>query len=176
MLQKDIMPISIFEDRITNIDLDEIFSKIKLEADDPGNKGNSKWEGGVTGSFSRNSKVLEQSGIFDEIIKRIQTITSTHFDYKRYDKMDYNYEVWWNYYKQGKFQEFHTHNVNVLSGIVYLTDSDTGTCFCERGDRYTVYPKKGKIVIFPSWLGHYVQPAKEGEERATIAFNFNFHR
>lgn len=168
------MPITIFEDNITNIDFDEVVDKIREETKDPGNTGNSKWEGGVLGSFSRNSKLLEESMIHEEIIKRINMITSTHFDYTRYNNMNYDYEIWWNYYKEGKFQEFHTHNVNVLSGIVYLTDSTAGTCFCERGDRYTIYPKKGKIVIFPSWLGHYVQPAKE--ERCTVAFNFNFHR
>jgi hypothetical protein len=176
MLAKEIMPITIFEDRITNIDFDKLLDQMREEALDPGNVGNSKWEGGVIGSFSRNSKILEHSGVFNEIIKRIDSIRSTHFEYTRYSKMNYDYEVWWNYYTEGKFQEFHTHNVNVLSGIIYLTDSDAGTAFCERGDRHIVYPKKGKIVIFPSWLGHYVQPSKAGEERATIAFNFNFHR
>lgn len=174
MLQQDIMPISIFTDNITNIDFDSLLDDIRKQTNDPGNKGASKWEGGVIGSFSRNSKILEQYKIFDEIIKRIDNIRSTHFEYTRYNNLNFDYEVWWNYYKEGKFQEFHSHNVNVLSGIIYLTDSDAATCFCERGDRFEVFPKKGKMVIFPSWLGHYVQPAKE--ERCTIAFNFNFHR
>lgn len=168
------MPIVIFEDKITNIDFDNLLNDIKLKINDPGNVGNSLWEGGVVGSFSRNSKILEKYGLHNEIYKRIQTITSTHQDYKEYDGMNYDYEMWWNYYKEGKFQEYHTHNVNVLSGILYLTDSTAATCFCERGDRHVVYPKKGMVVIFPSWLGHYVQPAKE--ERCTIAFNYNFHR
>lgn len=173
MLQKDILPITIFEDNITTIDFDLLLNDIRAESLLPGNEGASLWEGGVKGSFSRNSKLLEVSGIHQEIIKRVIQITDTHYDYKRYSGMKYNYEVWWNYYAEGKFQEFHSHNVNALSGIVYLTDSDAATCFCERGDRHSVYPKKGKIVIFPSWLGHYVQPAKE--ERCTVAFNFNFH-
>ena len=176
MLQKEIFPVTIFEDIITSIDVDSLLSSMRAESLLPGNVGASLWEGGVTGSFSRNSKILETSGIHEEIIKRVLMITDTHYDYKRYSGMKYDYEIWWNYYSEGKFQEFHSHNVNVLSGIFYLTDSEAATCFCERGNRYSVYPKKGKIVLFPSWLGHYVQPAKPMEERGTIAFNFNFHR
>jgi hypothetical protein len=55
MLAKEIMPITIFEDRITNIDFDKLLDQMREEALDPGNVGNSKWEGGVIGSFSRKN-------------------------------------------------------------------------------------------------------------------------
>lgn len=172
MWAREIMPITIFEDRVAVEDW--VLDEMRVEAEQPGNLGNSKWEGGVIGSFSRNSKLLERSGLHEQIISKVIEVVRTHPEYTRYNGLRYDYEIWWNYYKEGKYQEFHTHNVNVLSGIVYLTDNDSGTVFCERGDRHIVYPKKGKLLIFPSWLGHYVQPCKE--ERATVAFNFNFHR
>ena len=36
--------------------------------------------------------------------------------------------------------------------------------------QYTLTPKAGELVVFPSWLVHHVEP-QEGEER--IAWSFN---
>lgn len=36
---------------------------------------------------------------------------------------------------------------------------------------YTESPEPGKLVIFPSWLLHYVQPNKSGSDRISLAFN-----
>ena len=32
--------------------------------------------------------------------------------------------------------------------------------------------KKGSLIIFPSWISHYVLPNKTDKRRATIAANF----
>ena len=37
-------------------------------------------------------------------------------------------------------------------------------------------PKSGKLVIFPSWLCHYVYPNKSKTQRISIAFNTQFEK
>jgi uncharacterized protein (TIGR02466 family) len=32
-------------------------------------------------------------------------------------------------------------------------------------------PKEGDLIMFPSWLRHYVEPSKSNEDRISIAFN-----
>ena len=39
-----------------------------------------------------------------------------------------------------------------------------------------VEPAPGKLIIFPSWLCHYVQPNKSGSDRISIAFNVGLKR
>ena len=36
---------------------------------------------------------------------------------------------------------------------------------------YIEQPEPGKLVIFPSWLIHYVQPNRSGQDRISLAFN-----
>ena len=33
------------------------------------------------------------------------------------------------------------------------------------------YPQPGKLLLFPSWISHYVEPNLLDEERISIAFN-----
>ena len=85
MLQKDILPITIFEDNITTIDFDLLLNDIRAESLLPGNEGASLWEGGVKGSFSRNSKLLEVSGIND-LLRLTRTVTKYRMSMKIYSK------------------------------------------------------------------------------------------
>ena len=39
---------------------------------------------------------------------------------------------------------------------------------------YTYNPTVGKLVMFPAWLIHYVEPNQKEEERISIAFNGSF--
>lgn len=41
---------------------------------------------------------------------------------------------------------------------------------------FVITPVPGKLVLFPSWLGHYVTPFHGSGERITVAFNAWFSR
>jgi hypothetical protein len=94
------------------------------------------------------------------------------------------YHIWYNRYDRGNWQEFHDHDGSTFSGIYYLDISkgDSSTSFV--GDSYNNYSSmirkdsvlfgdgvelEGRLVIFPSELGHYVNPSKGN--RTTISFN-----
>ena len=42
-------------------------------------------------------------------------------------------------------------------------------------DRFFYEPKRGRILLFPSYLGHEVEPNITDEDRISIAFNASFY-
>ena len=43
-------------------------------------------------------------------------------------------------------------------------------------DKYTIKPEDKALIIFPSWLQHWVTPNLEEEDRISIAFNFRYQK
>lgn len=41
-------------------------------------------------------------------------------------------------------------------------------------DMWSIQPKEGRLIFFPSWLYHFVRPNTDGKDRITIAFNSLF--
>ena len=41
-------------------------------------------------------------------------------------------------------------------------------------DKFTIRPDENLLIIFPSWLHHWVTPNLEDEERISMAFNFRY--
>jgi uncharacterized protein (TIGR02466 family) len=92
-------------------------------------------------------------------------------------------ESWWNVSRRGGFQHWHTHPLNDISGVWFHqtsgrdgnlllkpTDSALGHSIFSPGF-YTVEPKVGKLVLFPSWLEHAVWLNNTDSERITVSFN-----
>jgi hypothetical protein len=170
----DIFPIRIFENYIEVPDslTDGIREDIK---DDTKYDTPIDWDGGVYSSFNYESKLLYGTKEHNQIINNVIEIVKTTPPYNGFgDNFIYEYNMWWNYYTAGKYQEYHSHANNILSGVWYLNDSNAHTVFCDRGLKHKVLPTKGKIVFFPSYLPHYVEPSDD--ERMTVAFNFQLSK
>lgn len=104
-------------------------------------------------------------------------------------------DVWINEYEYGDYQDSHTHddkNRNILFSFVYFSkynkDTDASLVFNNRVPSHAVceemkdvYPffggigvdvNQGDIMIFPSWLEHYVdRHMNKNDTRITIAGN-----
>jgi len=100
-------------------------------------------------------------------------------------------QTWWaNINKYKDVNVTHVHPFSFVSGCVYIKspDMEAKTVF-ERPDsmddylppseatefnirQYRVPPDEGRIVIFPAWLRHLVEPNMTQEDRISIAFNF----
>jgi uncharacterized protein (TIGR02466 family) len=104
--------------------------------------------------------------------------------------------VWINYSYKGDFNPIHTHD-SLLSGVMYIHQDDGITEEQERGSHsratssipgmthfvhdlnYHPFNKftysnpfvKGELLMFPSWLTHWVNPFVTDGERITVAFN-----
>jgi uncharacterized protein (TIGR02466 family) len=95
-------------------------------------------------------------------------------------------ESWICFSHNGGFQYSHMHPRAVFSGVYYYdTNEKDGDIVFENPNMAAEYgefpfhnrevavtPKKGKIIIFPSWLRHKVLINRENSVRICIAFNF----
>lgn len=103
--------------------------------------------------------------------------------------------VWLNRATKMQFHHKHSHSNSIVSGILYITDSNHGgdTVFYLKNPWYQIHndghilldpnndvhyelessikPKRGKLIIFPSTVKHKVTPLIDNSIRYTIAFN-----
>lgn len=97
---------------------------------------------------------------------------------------------WGNVVAQGENIHYHLHNNAYISGSFYLTDGSAFNILNQHhghlfgfaparipGDNYrnmesfTINPKPGRIILFPSNLMHCVLPSKSPARRYSVAFN-----
>jgi uncharacterized protein (TIGR02466 family) len=98
--------------------------------------------------------------------------------------------AWANVARQGNYHRLHNHPGSSWSGCLYLTGSTDQSLagvlelndprpFTEMvsmphhpcGQRFLVRPQPGLLVIFPSWVYHFVHPSTSSDPRVSIAFN-----
>ena len=105
--------------------------------------------------------------------------------------------AWMNMNPKGGFNAPHTHPGAHWSGVYYVnqpevTDETSGMIeFLDpRSDlpnwrllkapsfrpKKKIRPQAGEIVLFPSYLVHWVYPNESAEERGTIAFNATYRK
>ena len=113
------------------------------------------------------------------------------------DNLKYEYEemyitgMWSNILKPGETHSPHTHSNNLLSGVFYLQSNDNSPAITfidprpqasvlqpqqteytkDNGTLYFYPAKVNRMVLFPSWLQHYVPKNNSNENRISIAFN-----
>jgi uncharacterized protein (TIGR02466 family) len=112
-------------------------------------------------------------------------------------KLDLKISGWMNANPPGAFNAPHTHPGAHWSGVYYVSqpaveEGNSGMIeFLDpRSDlpnwrilrakpfrsKRKIRPKMGEIVLFPSYLTHWVYPNDTDEERVTIAFNATFSK
>lgn len=92
-------------------------------------------------------------------------------------------DMWGNINYKNSYNGNHTHG-NTLSGVFYLkVPKDSGRLIlCNpavrsdaqfiRESNYPIVPEPLALILFPSWLEHYVEPNLSEETRVSISFNF----
>jgi uncharacterized protein (TIGR02466 family) len=120
-----------------------------------------------------------------------------HFSKVYLDDMSFEYEqhyvsgMWSNILKPGETHSPHTHANNIVSGVYYTRaeDNSPAITFLDPRPQAKVlqpeakehnklnssmwyYPAKtNRLLLFPSWLQHYVPVNKSNKDRYSIAFN-----
>ena len=101
---------------------------------------------------------------------------------------------WANVNGKGNFNVPHCHPDCFYSAIYYVKGGENkgdvvfmnpmpyfeGLIYKNKINAYSIYnsttwmfkPIPNQLIIFPSWLNHYVEPNKTDEDRISIAFNF----
>lgn len=102
-------------------------------------------------------------------------------------------ELWANANTGHAYNNVHNHPNSLLSGVYYLkAEENSGDLliadprkqawvmqpeYVERNQMnspvHTIPPEVGRLIIFPSWLDHGVNPNLSGTERISVAFNID---
>lgn len=150
---------------------------------------------GNGGYIKHSLKPLKQ--LIDSSLKKsLQQIESSHV----WEKGRWEVEYWLNVNKTGGYNPPHIHPDRHYSGTYYIhtpkgsgninfldprsahrfsspePDSESETNGYAVKNKYdasvhTYEPEEGKLVIFPSWLMHYVDPNPTDKTRISLAFN-----
>jgi uncharacterized protein (TIGR02466 family) len=105
-------------------------------------------------------------------------------------------ESWLNINPPGAYNSKHLHPRSLFSGVYYISipEGDSGHIVFEREPLMLSYlpdyivdqwndmnsgitsylPKNGKLIIFPSWLLHWVEPNNTNKDRISLSFNTNY--
>ena len=146
----------------------------------------------------------EDKYIFNDKLQDIKEFCEDHIDNyvkevhnPRKDLEFYITQSWLNYTKLGGSHGMHTHQNSWISGVFYLSAPEgNGISFYDpnmrikrilkidsslenpsqwQGEKLTVPLKTNQLVLFPSWLGHAVDPNPEQTTtRLSLAFNVFF--
>ena len=146
----------------------------------------------------------EDKYIFNDKLQDIKEFCEDHIDNyvkevhnPRKDLEFYITQSWLNYTKLGGSHGMHTHQNSMISGVFYLSSpKGNGLSFFDpnmrikrilkidsslenpsqwQGEKITVPLETNQLVLFPSWLGHAVDPNPEQTTtRLSLAFNVFF--
>lgn len=136
------------------------------------------------------------SVLVDTILSRINS-TKNDLGFLENSEVYLN-NIWININPKGSFNRPHIHPNATFSGVYYVRcKKNSGNLVFrhpsvaqqillkeETVDEYvgfnaatwTVIPEEGRLLIFPSWLEHYVEPNQDDEDRISIAINADIIR
>lgn len=108
-------------------------------------------------------------------------------------KLTYQIDGWANVLRNGQYHNVHNHPESIWSGVYYVVVGKPDPARPLSGDlefidprgsinmvsppgsvmdrKFRVHPHAGLMVLFPSWLQHFVHPYFGPGERITVAFN-----
>lgn len=144
-------------------------------------KGKKNWQS--------NSKIHENKK-YKPLVDKILKISKIVFDdYKYvYEKFEIT-DMWSNIIKPNEAHKAHTHPNNLLSGVYYVDSDNINIHFIDpRTQALVIAPKvenyivensqtwffpsiTNRIILFPSWLEHYVPQNNTNKDRISISFN-----
>ena len=134
--------------------------------------------------------------LVDSVIQRVSELKS-RLGFKD-DARIYLNNLWININQKSSFNRPHVHPGSALSGTYYVDcNINSGNIVFKHpsmGQQYSlkedsiidftefnaatwsVRPEVGTLIIFPSWLEHYVEPNVSDLERISIAFNIEIEK
>ena len=140
--------------------------------------------------------------ILEYLLKFIQQVNNLSQD--QLQKLRFHHESWFHVVKSGGYFQAHTHPNHSWSVVFCVNPGDVNnenefeagklmfvdprinaSMFLDPANSqlnreysfngFKIKPKKGSIIIFPSYLQHSVEPYYGDKNRITVAANFRFH-
>jgi uncharacterized protein (TIGR02466 family) len=193
MTKPKILHQDIFPTRIWSADLsflapnfarwrDEIASLRMADGDHRGRSNRLGWNSDTT---------LFESPVFAPLAEATASVFESAIGECSREDMKFGLSAWANVHNTGGYNVLHTHSGCLMSGAFYLTlpqgagplifqDPRPGVLhnshiyvgdFPNAANPFVVEPRVGQLVVFPSWLGHFVEPHLNRSPRVCIAMN-----
>jgi uncharacterized protein (TIGR02466 family) len=165
--------------------IDSMIEDIKKSAEINAEKRRGNWQ-------SENSPKLHQYPKYKTLGNKALELGKKYLNDLLYEYDDlYITDMWSNILKSGEQHPPHTHSNNFISGVYYLqtTENSPTIQFLDpRGQTSVITPHQkeltkynspryfypgmiNRMILFPSWLQHYVPVNESGQDRISIAFN-----
>ena len=137
---------------------------------------------------SADMTILEQT-VFAPLAEAVRTGCAAALGEMGLHEVPFRLQSWINLHDRGGFNFLHVHEGCLLSGSFYLSvpvgsgklvfrDPRPGVIHsCVKGAVANGYsdihltPAAGLLVLFPSWMEHFVEPHDNDEPRISISFN-----
>lgn len=150
------------------------------------------------GGFQSDIYNVKENILFEKFINT--TSNSIHTLIQNY-ALSFNYNIkingiWFNVNPPNSYNLTHTHSGCSFSASYYInTPKNSGRIVFENPSigqqidnfyqnkfrefnninqgKYYIEPKENVLILFPSWLPHYVEQNKSNEDRIGLSFNFS---
>jgi len=131
---------------------------------------------------------------FKKLVDMLYACQKTIYEQEHYESEPFLGNMWANINPPGGYNQSHLHPNSLFSGAYYvkaqpnsgrlsLMDPRPGVQQCmpnrKKGKlprelwRETYYdPIPGRLIMFPSWMWHKVEPNKSNDIRISVSFNF----
>ena len=167
-----------------DVDLEPIKQKcLELKTESPGRLYSNR--GGWQSNDFRLTDYIE----FRELTQQIKSaLDNACQDVHEKFKLELN-NAWININKKHNSNDPHVHALSIFSGVFYVdaTEQSGNIVFRHESgqEHYSVQtfnsdllsetvnyaPVPGRLLVFPSWLRHHVNPVQDDSTRISIAFN-----
>ena len=190
MIKEQFFPTTIYGH---DIQLDNNFLANEIVAWSKQNKGVQKTNVNGWHSETNMHELPQFKPLVDELLKMALEV----FNEEWVDRQPKLGNMWANINYQGGYNKPHIHPNCLLSGVYYVhAQPNSGKLVCNdpRPGIQTILPvkksgqlpkhlwketyldpKPGRIIMFPAWLWHSVEPNQSNDIRISVSFNFIQH-
>ena len=175
--------ITVFDNVLEEEYIDSMTNDIIKSSKEVGRKEN--WQS------NHNPKLYEHPK-YKALGEKVLQLSKVYIDDLKFEfEEHYITDMWSNILKPGETHSPHTHSNNLVSGVFYLKSNDNSPAITfidprpqtsvlqpqakehtkENSTMYYYPAKVNRMVLFPSWLQHYVPKNNSNDNRISIAFN-----
>ena len=137
---------------------------------------------------------MHEIPVFKPLVGELFKMMNEVFKEEWLDRFPRIGNMWANINPPGGYNKPHVHPNSAYSGVYYIkTQEGCGELVCNdprpgiqtcmpmrrKGEppKYLwrevhITPKEGRLIIFPAWLWHCVEPNKSNDVRISVSFNF----
>jgi len=135
---------------------------------------------------------MQEKPEYQDLVKILYSLQDEIYQHQSLDRKPRMVNMWANINYEGGHNIVHVHPNCLFSGVYYVkTKPNCGSLILgdprlgaqiQRGvhvdapfhmqQELKAIPQEGRVLMFPSWMFHMVEPNESGEDRISISFNF----